>query len=364
MAISDKITDLNNTKTAIKTSLTSKGLDLSTTPFSQYSEKIDTLKIAKGNAVRDDVLYGKTFSNNSEVNIIGSYTPSPFGGKGTEQEPYLIWSIDDFNNIPEKDEPNVYFKLMNDLNGGYDKITQIPVFDGIFDGNGHKIIQPYFADFPTDFISVFGSNYGTIKNLNIVGPDYTLAQVHGEGKDSLGFLCGINTQNGYIFNCSVNNPNFQTNSYTSITKLGLLCLINQGTIESCYCTGEFSHHPPETTSTTFWGQIAGLNEGTIKGCVCSQMSTDNFTGCKILPVGSGNAMIDGTLLSLINVDFNSSATQAISNLENYNNAKGYEFKPWKIYSGFFEYAPNDMSYAIIATEPEINHIDTISTAVG
>lgn len=70
--ITEQIATLNQVKTNIKNKLTGKGIDMSNVPFTGYSGKIDTLKIASGNAGAGDVLTGKTFSNSTNVGLSGS----------------------------------------------------------------------------------------------------------------------------------------------------------------------------------------------------------------------------------------------------------------------------------------------------
>lgn len=96
---------------------------------------------------------------------------SAMDGAGTEAEPFLVKTSDDFVAI--KNNLNAYYKLENDIS--VSSTTGAIVegeFKGVFDGNGHKITVN--IDAPTDqsgdtLDGLFGFVSGKIKNLTVDG---------------------------------------------------------------------------------------------------------------------------------------------------------------------------------------------------
>lgn len=108
------------------------------------------------------------------------------GGSGTETDPYIISSIEHFDQFASNvnsgnNYTKVYFRLDSDLD--YSGRTYTPVggyagnatstgyyyFEGTFDGNGHKIKNVVINTPTNNFVGLFGtiSSYTCIKNLTL-----------------------------------------------------------------------------------------------------------------------------------------------------------------------------------------------------
>ena len=133
----------------------------------------------------------------------------PWLGNGTEQNPYLITTIEQLEMLAERvnngnDYNGKYFRLANNLN--YNSNTannHTPIgngphrFRGIFDGDGHTIsgIRISGSD---SYLGIFGGCYGSmVKNLTL-----TDAQISGDLR--VGGIVGDNYL-GTVENCHVVN---------------------------------------------------------------------------------------------------------------------------------------------------------------
>jgi hypothetical protein len=137
-------------------------------------------------------------------------TPGYGGGSGTEEDPYLIYNSEHFNDIGKYEcDPTGHFKLMADIvldpmvEDNFYPIGDYDHFRGIFDGSYHKIVHPrYSQDDPDKFMfSVFSTingltGDGIVKNLGIEDPEITSAGI------GVGGLVGC-LRKGTIKNCYV-----------------------------------------------------------------------------------------------------------------------------------------------------------------
>lgn len=74
MAIADKLIQVNEEKEAIKQALINQSVDMTDVPFIQYHEKVASIKQSTGDALESDVRLGKTFSNSSGIDKIGTWS--------------------------------------------------------------------------------------------------------------------------------------------------------------------------------------------------------------------------------------------------------------------------------------------------
>jgi hypothetical protein len=200
---------------------------------------------------------------------------------GSEAFPYLIEDFNDFQvfcDDPNYWAENIHTQLNCDLdldpnlsgrqiyttaviaadtnntNSDFDGIS----FEGIFDGNGHTIIDLFIdtQGVENDYLGLFGQIIGPtaeIKNLGIadvriIGSYYSY---------HLGGLCGKN--DGKITNC------YSTGSIISGTdsdNLGGLCGYNYGIITKCYATCAITGKH----DTNNLGGLCGYNNGQITQC--------------------------------------------------------------------------------------------------
>ena len=180
-------------------------------------------------------------------------------GSGTEQDPYLVSTPEQVNEI--RYSPNACFKLINDIDmtaitkrdgvlfndgAGWDPIFE---FNGVLDGGGHAICGLSSYRVETSFIATI-SESAEIRNL-------TLSNVHFEGEDC---VCGIaNKNNGTMTNCSISGYLAKITNRIS-TGNGGIAGINNGTISLCKSLGTIS----ALDEGELVGGIAGLNKGLIE----------------------------------------------------------------------------------------------------
>ena len=127
--------------------------------------------------------------------------------------------------------------------------SAIPIFGGIFEGNGHSITGISITeDGSTQGFFRYLQPAAIVRNLNIEG-----AVTPSGSKNAVGGIAGSNA--GLIENCSF------TGTVTGADKVGGIAGINQltGIIEGCTTDGTI-------TGNHFTGGIAGENPGVIRSC--------------------------------------------------------------------------------------------------
>ncbi len=117
--------------------------------------------------------------NKSPASFSFSFKTRRFEGSGTENDPYLVYTDEDLNNV--RYENWAFFKQMKDIDlsnygTSYDNgkgwlpinnlNNQLSGWHGTYDGNNHKITNLYINR-PNEPIGLFGLLYGDIKNLGI-----------------------------------------------------------------------------------------------------------------------------------------------------------------------------------------------------
>lgn len=199
-------------------------------------------------------------------NVYRYFSVVGFDGSGTDSDPYLIESIEDWNKLASRVYDGTtysgkHFKLMANLTiskvVGYNKINS---FQGIFDGDGHTLTlngddfgtSGYYTSFNVcaPFRYVAGT---TIKNLKVAGDIYTRTQFAG------GLIGRAGDGNNVIQNCIVS-----VNIHSSISgdgthggfiahlqgSNGVLC---ETTFTGCAFTGSIT----TTNNTTNVGGFVG-----------------------------------------------------------------------------------------------------------
>lgn len=189
------------------------------------------------------------------------------GGEGTAEEPYLIYTAEQLNQIGLNDEDwGSHFALMDDIDldmlGGADfnMIGDFPLepFTGVFDGRGHVIYNFFNYSVGSYGIGLFRYVEGQsaqIKNLGLINP-----HIFG-GSLSVAPLVGMLEGQVTVSNCWV------VGGYVSGARsLGGLVGTNGwdkkgGTISNCYSQGDV-----ETLSGSTVGGLVGSNKGVIENC--------------------------------------------------------------------------------------------------
>ena len=209
------------------------------------------------------------------------YSPSPWGGSGTAEDPYIIVNTQGMDLLATNVNGGnyyqyTYFVLGNDIVYAPDVLTldldgdgnndsnYMPVgndaspFYGNFDGQGHTISGISVNANGMYRIGVFGINDGTVKNL-------TVSDCLFAGRETIGAIAGMNR--GTVENCHV----AADVSVIGESSVGGVVGENDGGTNEGFvlgCTSAATLSAKE--SADYFGGIAGINTG---------MLTDNlFTG--------------------------------------------------------------------------------------
>ena len=219
--------------------------------------------------------------------FVGAVGAAEFsGGSGTKDEPYQIKTIGDFNNITFGSGKNTHYKLMNDLDFGYDAPNEFgtddKIFYGVFDGNGKTISNISFSTNTPGEISLFGRALSSAKisNLSVANVSVTV------GEDVYHLRCGTITNliQGNGTNCTVRNVTVTINPGDTVTEnwIGPVGGIFGNTIENggqvSNCSIEDftvivnkSGNGVPLTMEGVGGISAQIRNATVTGC-----SVDNF----------------------------------------------------------------------------------------
>ena len=233
-------------------------------PIGQISYRYNNYNgVPKDYIISQSITPGEIVHLETSINIVvslGLYVP--LEGSGTENDPYLIYNLDDFDKFTDpnsdllgapSDSPDylaegVHTRLMADLDFSskpaysnsivFGDVNLIPPgnsepnssdslsyhFDGNFDGNGHTISNVTINSYH-HYIGLFGglSQNATVSNLGCVNFNIS-------GTMYCGILAG--SSNGTISNC------YSTGSVSGENYLGGLCGQNSfGDITNCYAAG-------------------------------------------------------------------------------------------------------------------------------
>lgn len=249
------------------------------------------------------------------------------GGDGTENNPYLISTPEEFaklaadlKNFPRDDYSGKFIKLNNDINLTGKIWTAIGTnpyvncFRGTFDGKGKTVTGLYLNNRLQEDQGLFGylGSGGVIKNLKVVGSLTTEA-------GSTGGIIGCNL--GTVQNCSFSGTITGTN-----TNIGGIVGWSEGNIKACYNTGEISGLSSNaggivgvpkssqvascynsgkitiTNNTSFPCNIGGIAGGNISNGFAQIISCYNLGSLTI--TGGSNNNIGGILGSSLNGSIN------------------------------------------------------------
>jgi len=215
-------------------------------------------------------------------------------GHGTEDYPYIIFDVDDLQNM--RDDLSAHYMLANDIDAsvtvgwndgvGFEPVgTEDHIFTGSLDGNNFTISNLYIDRDETDYIGLFGYVSGAeIKNLGLIdvditGADYT-GSLFGRGMGvfsnvySTGEVSGGNHVGGLIgfyLSSSTLSDSYSTVKTTgSSYNVGGLVGRGDGTIVRCHASGN-------VTGTSSVGGFIGLCHS-IGGVVQYSFSTGDVSG--------------------------------------------------------------------------------------
>lgn len=131
-------------------------------------------------------------ANSIEITAIES--AFDFAGNGTEEDPYLIYTIDDMNHLAQvvnhgtENYLDKYFRLENNLD--YNDVTYTPIglnaekaFQGYFDGNKKTISNISYTSSATsgnEYLGIFGYiQYGKVSHLHLTNSSFIGARKSG-----------------------------------------------------------------------------------------------------------------------------------------------------------------------------------------
>ena len=192
------------------------------------------------------------------------HTAAALPGSGTQQDPFRIESLADFDEFAA--DPNYwagFTRLETDVNlAGRTYSTAViapdtdsstswfegTAFTGIFDGNDHKIMGLTIDDVGAGnyYLGLFGyiGGYGEVRNLGLEGGSIS-------GDYWVGGLVGLNS--GSVSNC------YSTGDVSGDWSVGGLVGSNNHTITNCYSTGVVN-------GQDCVGGLVGANGGSISDC--------------------------------------------------------------------------------------------------
>lgn len=161
------------------------------------------------------------------------------GGEGTEDDPYLIASGADLAKIAN--DPAGYYRLTTDLDltgETHGQIDRLVSFTGVLDGAGHTITG--FTPPGTEGVGLFADNYGTVRDLAVVG-DVTTE------RGTVGLVADVN--HGLIERVRT------AGSITGATRAGGIVGDHYGTIRDSYSTADV------TTTGLYAGGVVAIAIG-------------------------------------------------------------------------------------------------------
>ena len=229
---------------------------------------------------------------NYVINVTTSTSPHTFAGNGTEGDPYLITSQDDWNYIvnylSSGEAPNdlsgVYFKLDTDITVNQRMGTDDHPFCGIFDGGGNTLTLAFGSSESysnQECAPFYLINNATIKNLVIDGSIYSSAQHNGS------IAVKAEGDNNHIQNC-VSSVSINSNREGDCANGGFIGILNtDGTyvyFNGCAFTGEL-----EGANATNWGGFVGW-----RYYENNNNNSVGFTDCLFAPTNINIATPDGS----------------------------------------------------------------------
>ena len=202
------------------------------------------------------------------------------GGSGTQNDPYLIATAEQFNKMGEEQYSSKYYKQTADLTFTYNlfnasKNFKAINFSGYYDGQGFSI-KSNGEQNKTLFNEISG---GEVKNLVIDG---VTISIDATSSTSIGGLCS-NQSGGLIYGITVKNCNFTKHGAASEEKLcgGVVGKMTDGKISNCNVSNTYIKG-----YVTAGGVVARMDGGSVEYCA--------FTGTEV----KGYSSLVGTLNSV------------------------------------------------------------------
>lgn len=186
------------------------------------------------------------------------------GGSGTNSSPFEISCARHLNNI--RYAPSSTYKILEYSYIFVDKWTPIPYFTGVLDGNGNDVTLYTIENLAAVNIGFVAVNNGYIKNLSVVIAEFTIIDKENIPNEIHNIGCIAGTNNKEISNCTAGwySDYIKINISTFWeTNLGGLCGLNT---ENGNIYDGNVYYATLSVATGSVGGIAGKNEGRISRC--------------------------------------------------------------------------------------------------
>ena len=243
-----------------------------------------------------------------------------YGGLGTAEQPFLIYTAAEMNDIGNNYEDwDKHFLLVNDINLADYTGTQFNIigsiatkFSGVFDGNGHTIsnftYDPPFKDFVGLFREIEGDN-AEIKDLGLIDPNVKAgtgprwwtgalvgrAGILGHCKITRCYVKGGSVRGGYDvgglvgenYNCTISECYATCQVFGTKDEVGGLVGNNNdnGIINNCYATGS-------ADGDFYTGGLVGASDGAISKCHATGRVTGNYYFGGLVGSAGGSTITD------------------------------------------------------------------------
>ena len=193
------------------------------------------------------------------ITVFAAYTFS--GGSGTSSDPYLVSTPEDILNI--KNYTSKYFRQTCDISMSGYSMTPVSSFTGTYDGRGFAISDLKMSTTVYVNMGLFGINYGTIKNVNLLNCNVSSSV---SGDFFCGGIVGRNRDGGKILDCSVSGSVSAHSIYVNgEVYVGGIVGLNQGIVENCRNSATVSAGYA-SAADNYAGGIVGNNNATVKNC--------------------------------------------------------------------------------------------------
>lgn len=273
------------------------------------------------------------------------------GGSGTSNDPFLISNKNDFIYFSNNYTTGViYFEQTSDLvfdstdfqaggiaynsGGGFKPIAEGSIFNGVYDGKGHKIknlILNRTAYNPTGlfyelnaaiindlilencsfqitnpspsevgFLAGKITNGSKVENVGVLNSTINFYSPLNDQESKLGGIVGLSKNNSIIEDCYVNGITMSANVYDNTYFGGICCTADSTTIRRCTAKG-ISISNSAATSNKIGGIAASVSNGTIEYCYAELGNTPRaFLGGIASTVENTNILNDKAYVNCIN----------------------------------------------------------------
>lgn len=172
------------------------------------------------------------------------------GGYGDKERPYLISSSEHFIRLNANiDYLSSYFQLIDDINMSGISFAGLTSFSGELDGNGHRIYNWSYSGSATNVsqmnMGFILENGGTIKNIRFqdCSVSYTLSNSNFGKVLNIGLVCGVNNgtiENVVVSGCTIKGQSgskSDTNENTYRCRVGGIAGVSTKSVIKCGVIG-------------------------------------------------------------------------------------------------------------------------------